>query len=192
MDLSYPVILEFGNIQPWLGCFMIVWLSHDFWPQFSSNHSEIVCVCRWPDKDGNAKFWWRSKSGSGSENFLKWFFTVWRWGQKLCTACYLEKLWMTVTKRGWWVGSVTRTRRFDFGSGLESDKTSQWKTKCKLFSLAEVCSLLSAVPFHQVPLDEWFFIYLLWDWDGKISKGNKSTSGFTISGWHGLLLTVFN
>ena len=44
-----------------------------------------------------------------------------------------------VTKRGGRVVSLTRTSRFDFGSGLDSDQTYQWDTKCKLFSLAEIC-----------------------------------------------------
>ena len=39
------------------------------------------------------------------------------------------------------VGEVTRTSRFDFGSGPDPDLAYQWNTKGKLFSLAEVCSL---------------------------------------------------
>ena len=34
----------------------------------------------------------------------------------------------------------------------------QWHTQCKLISLAEVCAPPSAVPFHQVSLQEWVFI----------------------------------
>ena len=40
---------------------------------------------------------------------------------------------------------VTRTSRLDFGSGLDADQTYQWETKHKLFSLAEVCALPSAI-----------------------------------------------
>ena len=40
---------------------------------------------------------------------------------------------------------MTRTSRFDFGSGLNPDPANQWDTKCKLFSMAEVCTLPSAV-----------------------------------------------
>ena len=45
---------------------------------------------------------------------------------------------------------MTRTRRFDFVSTLDSDPVYQWHTKCKLLSLAEVCALLIAVLFWEV------------------------------------------
>ena len=40
---------------------------------------------------------------------------------------------------------MTRTSRFDFGSGPNPDPAYQWDTKCKLFNLAEVCALPNAV-----------------------------------------------
>ena len=40
---------------------------------------------------------------------------------------------------------MTRTSRFDFGSGPDPDPAYQWDTKRKLFSLAEVCALPSDV-----------------------------------------------
>ena len=40
---------------------------------------------------------------------------------------------------------MTRTSRFDFGSGPDADPAYKFDTKCKLFSLAEVCALPSAV-----------------------------------------------
>ena len=42
-------------------------------------------------------------------------------------------------------GCMTRTNRFDFGEDPDPDLAYQWDTKCKLFSLAEVCALPSAV-----------------------------------------------
>ena len=39
---------------------------------------------------------------------------------------------------------MTRTSQFDFGSGLDPDLAYQWDTKCKPFSLTEVCALPSA------------------------------------------------
>ena len=50
-----------------------------------------------------------------------------------------------MTKLGGWVGYVTRTSQFDFGSGLDPDTTFQWDTRHKLFNLVEVCTL--HVPF---------------------------------------------
>ena len=47
------------------------------------------------------------------------------------------------TKPGGWVGEVTRTNRFNFGSGPDPDPSSQWDAKCKLFSRAEVWAQLS-------------------------------------------------
>ena len=47
------------------------------------------------------------------------------------------------TKLGGWVWKVTRTSRFEFGSSPDADPAYQWDTKCKLFSLAEVCALPS-------------------------------------------------
>ena len=35
---------------------------------------------------------------------------------------------------------MTRTSRLDFGSGPDADSANQWITKCKLFSLVEVCA----------------------------------------------------
>ena len=35
----------------------------------------------------------------------------------------------------------------DFGSGPDPDPAYQWDTKCKLFSLAELCALPSVVLF---------------------------------------------
>ena len=40
---------------------------------------------------------------------------------------------------------MTRTSRFDFGSGPDADLAYQWDTKNKLFSLAEVFALPSAI-----------------------------------------------
>ena len=40
---------------------------------------------------------------------------------------------------------MTRTSRFDFGSGQNPDPDNRWDTKCKPFSLAEVCALPRAV-----------------------------------------------
>ena len=40
---------------------------------------------------------------------------------------------------------VTRTSRFDFGSGLDPDPDNQWDIKCKLVSLVEVCTLMNVV-----------------------------------------------
>uniref|UniRef100_A0A8C4Q1P5 ATPase AAA-type core domain-containing protein n=1 Tax=Eptatretus burgeri TaxID=7764 RepID=A0A8C4Q1P5_EPTBU len=45
---------------------------------------------------------------------------------------------LILAKLGGQVGCVTRTNRFDFGSGLDPDPPYQWDTKCKLFSLVEV------------------------------------------------------
>ena len=50
-----------------------------------------------------------------------------------------------MTKLGGWVGSVTRTRQLDFGSGPDSDPAYQWDSVPKLFSMAEVCALPSAI-----------------------------------------------
>ena len=43
-----------------------------------------------------------------------------------------------MTKLGGWFQKVTRTNRFDFGSGPDPDLSYQWHTKCGLFRLAEV------------------------------------------------------
>ena len=59
-----------------------------------------------------------------------------------------------MTKLGGWVGSVTRTIRIDFGSDPDLDPAYQWDTKCKLFSLAEVCALSNEVPVQ--------FVLILW------------------------------
>jgi len=40
---------------------------------------------------------------------------------------------------------MTRTSRFDFGSGTDPEPAFQWDTKCKLFSLVKVSSLPSAL-----------------------------------------------
>jgi len=45
----------------------------------------------------------------------------------------------------WNFSSVTRTSRLDFGSGPDADLAYQWDVKYKLFSLMEVCALLSTV-----------------------------------------------
>ena len=45
------------------------------------------------------------------------------------------------TELGGQVWCVPRTNWFDFGEDLDSDPTYQWDTKCKLFSLMEVCTL---------------------------------------------------
>ena len=50
-----------------------------------------------------------------------------------------------MTKLGGWVGLVTRRSGLDDGSRLDPDPASQRDTKRKLFSLAKVCALPSAV-----------------------------------------------
>ena len=45
---------------------------------------------------------------------------------------------------------MTRTSQLDFGSGPDADPAYQWDTKHKLFSLAEVGGLPSAVLFPKV------------------------------------------
>ena len=50
-----------------------------------------------------------------------------------------------MTKLGEWVGLVARTSRFDFCWGPDQHPAYQWGTKCKLFSLVELCTLPSAV-----------------------------------------------
>ena len=40
---------------------------------------------------------------------------------------------------------MTRTSLFNFGSGPDTDSAYQWDRKRKLFSLAEICALPSAV-----------------------------------------------
>ena len=49
-------------------------------------------------------------------------------------------------KLGGWIVLGNRISRLHFGSALGADLTYQWNTKRKLFSLAEVCALPSAVP----------------------------------------------
>ena len=52
---------------------------------------------------------------------------------------------------------MTRTSRLDFGSGQDADITYSWNTKRKLFSLAEVCTLPSAI---TVTSSTDLFVYL--------------------------------
>ena len=40
---------------------------------------------------------------------------------------------------------MRRTNRLEFGEGPDQDPAYQWDTKCKLFSLVEVCALPSVV-----------------------------------------------
>ena len=71
---------------------------------------------------------------------FKWFFIIERSGQKQFND--ISKSYEQIrTKLDGWVGLVTRTSRLDFGSGPCAD---QWGTKCKMFSLAEICALPSA------------------------------------------------
>jgi len=60
---------------------------------------------------------------------------------------------------------VTRTRRFDFGSGPDGDPAYQWDSKRKLLSLAEVCALPSAVLIESVnTIKAQLHHFVLWSW----------------------------
>ena len=56
---------------------------------------------------------------------------------------------------------MTRTRRFEFGSGQDPDPADQWDPKHKLFSLAELCALPSAVLDLHCFLSDLFATYRL-------------------------------
>ena len=71
--------------------YLFVCLSHDFWPQFSSNRFEIFCLCRWPVKDSNAKFWWRSESGPDLRIF-KVILRHWEIGSKIRCSTICQKV----------------------------------------------------------------------------------------------------
>ena len=73
------------------------------------------------DKEELVRFWWRFESGSGYESFLIFFFK-----------------WFVTS----WVGDKNKRIIFWF---RKADPSYQWDTKCKLFSLAEVCILPCAV-----------------------------------------------
>ena len=51
-----------------------------------------------------------------------------------------------MTKLDGQVGCVTRASWLDFVSGLDADQAYQGDTKCKLFSLVEVCPLPCIIP----------------------------------------------
>ena len=80
--------------------------------------------------------------------FLKWFFTIEKYGWKWYIARCLRNIWMDLDETCGKVGSATRMNWFDFGEDPDPDLAYQWDTKVKLFSLAEVCTLPSAVLVH--------------------------------------------
>ena len=63
----------------------------------------------------------------------------------ICKQDISKSFGQIMTKLGGWVGLVMRTSWLDFGSGPDGDPAYQWDTKHKLFSLAEVCALPSAL-----------------------------------------------
>ena len=105
------------------------------------------------EKDELIRFWWRS----GYQNFLKVFFIFIFWWNEVRPKTIFRTLSQhcgcIMTKLGGWVCSVTRTSQFNFGSGPDADAACHWDTKCKLFSLADVCILLSVLCWFRFATD---------------------------------------
>ena len=55
------------------------------------------------------------------------------------------KIWWICKSENWLIGCVKNTNRLDFDEYPDPDPAYQWDTKRKLFSLAEVSALPSAV-----------------------------------------------
>ena len=63
----------------------------------------------------------------------------------LCLSTVSQCCGLIITKLCGQVGWVIRTSQYDFCSGPDADPAYQWDTKCKLFSLVEVCALPGAI-----------------------------------------------
>ena len=61
--------------------------------------------------------------------FFKWFFTIEKWGQKLCVAWYLKKWWTSYAKTRWmsWLRDETKPIWFWLKSWFRSDLSVEHK-----------------------------------------------------------------
>ena len=89
-------------------------------------------------------------------------------------------------KLGGWVGSVAGTSWLNFGSGPNPDPACSWDIKHKLISLAEVCSLPSALPvihnLHQ-RFGQWGWVdFLNWQMTRTLEVRSIVERGWLDSG----------
>ena len=75
---------------------------------------------------------------------------------------------------------MTRTSQLDFGSGPDADMAGKWDTKCKLFSLVEVCTILCAVLVTLMVIIN-AFTHLM-ERDVVYQINHKSSSGTKVFG----------